>query len=110
MEQSFPLTEGVYYILLSLYQPRHGYGIIQNVSALTGGRLVLGAGTLYGAISSLLEKQWILLYSEALDARKKKEYLITPLGKAAVRLEIARLESLVKDGREIEEAYAHEVL
>ena len=49
------LTEAVYYILLSLMQPMHGYGIMQNVERLSGGRLRLAAGTLYGAISTMLE-------------------------------------------------------
>ena len=53
------LTEGVYYILLSLLEPLHGYGIIQNVENLSGGRVRLAAGTLYGAINTLLEKGWI---------------------------------------------------
>ena len=41
------LTEAVYYILLSLYKPLHGYGIIQNVNELSKGRVKLAAGTLY---------------------------------------------------------------
>ena len=53
------LTEGVYYILLSLLEPLHGYGIIQKVEKLSGGRVRLAAGTLYGAINTLLEKGWI---------------------------------------------------
>ena len=47
------LTEAVYYILLSLMEPLHGYGIMQNVERLSGGRLRLAAGTLYGAISTM---------------------------------------------------------
>ena len=45
------LTEAVYYILLSLLSPRHGYGIMQNAETLSGGRVKLAAGTLYGAIN-----------------------------------------------------------
>ena len=48
------LTEAVYYILLSLLTPMHGYGIMQNTESLSGGRVKLAAGTLYGAINSLL--------------------------------------------------------
>ena len=51
------LTEAVYYILLSLTDPLHGYGIMQNVEKLSGGRVRLAAGTLYGAINTLLEKR-----------------------------------------------------
>ena len=49
-----PLTEALFYILLAVRKPIHGYGIIQEVSELTGGRVNLGPGTLYGAINSLL--------------------------------------------------------
>ena len=48
------LTEAVYYILLSLLQPMHGYGIMQNTEALSEGRVRLAAGTLYGALNTLL--------------------------------------------------------
>lgn len=57
MEDKAPLTEGVYYILLSLYEPRHGYGIMQFVSELSNGRVELGAGTIYGAIKTLVKRQ-----------------------------------------------------
>ena len=53
------LTEAVFYILLSLQKPLHGYGIIQNVGELSHGRVKLAAGTLYGALNSLVEKGWI---------------------------------------------------
>jgi DNA-binding PadR family transcriptional regulator len=43
------MTETIFYILLSLHRPMHGYGIMQNAEQLTGGRVVMGAGTLYGA-------------------------------------------------------------
>ena len=44
------LTESIYYILLALQEPMHGYGIMQKTSSMSKGRLVLSAGTLYGAI------------------------------------------------------------
>ena len=53
------LTEAVFYILLSLDRPLHGYGIMQNVEDLSGGRVRLAAGTLYGALSTLTERGWI---------------------------------------------------
>lgn len=52
------LTEETFYILLSLYSPRHGYAVIQFIEEKTGGRLALGAGTLYGALNSLKIKIW----------------------------------------------------
>ena len=53
------LTEVTFYILLALYTPRHGYAVMQFIEEKTGGRLVLGAGTLYGALNTLADKGWI---------------------------------------------------
>lgn len=94
------LTEAVFYILLSLYTAMHGYGIMQNVKELSGGRVNLGAGTLYGAINTLLEKNWIRALESEKDSRKK-EYEITPLGRAAVEGEMVRLKELLENGRQI---------
>lgn len=92
------LTEAVYYILLSLHSPMHGYGIMQNVRLLSRERLTLGPGTLYGAINTLLEKHWIVSLPGEVDSRKKC-YVITPEGRMAVRQEIMRLEELLENGR-----------
>ncbi len=94
------LTEAVYYILLSLMQPMHGYGIMQNVERLSGGRLRLAAGTLYGAISSMLEKGWITALDNGADSRKK-EYIITETGREMLLAEYARLKELVNNGRAV---------
>lgn len=103
MEKNIPLTESLFYILLAVRKPNHGYGIIQEVSALTGGRVVLGAGTLYGAIQALVKKQWIAIYSEDTDSRKKKEYLITKAGAEAFFVEKARLEELLRNAALMED-------
>lgn len=97
------LTEAVYYILLSLMNPLHGYGIMQNVEQLSGGRLKLAAGTLYGAINTLLEKNWIVDLPEEKDSRKK-EYQITEQGKQMLCAELLRLKELVENGTRILEA------
>lgn len=97
-KQIAPLTEGVYYILISLYERRHGYGIMQYVSELSEGRVELGAGTLYGALKSLVEKGWIEQLEE--DGRKK-EYKITATGKKIVAMEIKRLKELYENGQHI---------
>ncbi len=100
-EKQTAMTEAVYYILLSLKTPNHGYGVIQHTLELTEGRLELGAGTLYGAVNTLLDRGWIQLYSEDKHSRKKKQYLITAQGEAALEKEIQRLEELLKNGRNI---------
>lgn len=96
------LTEAVYYILLSLLTPMHGYGIMQNAETLSGGRVKLAAGTLYGAINSLLEKGWIIALPGEKDSRKK-EYLITEDGKNILLAEISRLKELLENGQRIME-------
>ncbi len=100
MPDNIALTEAVYYILLSLYQPRHGYGIMQFVMEQSEGRVVLAAGTLYGAINSLLEKGWIRPLPYEASARKK-EYEITAAGKFAVNTELNRLRELLENGLRI---------
>ena len=94
-ERDNPLTEAVFYILLALRKPNHGYGIIQEVQELTNGRLTLGAGTLYGAIQTLQKKDWIQIYSVDTESRKKKEYIITDRGKEVFREEQRRLKELL---------------
>ncbi len=94
------LTEAVYYILLSLVEPKHGYGIMQNVEMLSGGRVRLAAGTLYGALSTLLEKGWISALPEEKDSRKK-EYVITTAGKQMLEAEMLRLTELLTNGKRI---------
>lgn len=98
-DKDIPLTEAVYYILLAVRNPNHGYGIIQEVEQLTGGRVYLGPGTLYGAIQNLQKKGWIRIYSVDTESRKKKEYLITDLGKEVFLAERDRLEELWKNGK-----------
>lgn len=110
MTSEIPLTEGVYYILLTLHKPNHGYGIIQEVQTLTNNRLVLGAGTLYGALNTMMEKGWIQLYSEDKSSRKKKEYIITEKGSKIVLAEILRLQELVTHGKEMMEVNKNETL
>ena len=103
MPESFErgaLTEAVYYIMLSLYQPIHGYAIMQNIERLTDGRVVLGPGTLYGAINVLVQKGWITDVSGSGNSRKK-EYVITGLGKQIVSSELIRLDELIRNGHKI---------
>lgn len=93
------LTESTYYILLSLYTPQHGYGIMQRTEALSGGRVRLAAGTLYGALTSLCDKGWIALLPAA-DGRKK-EYRLTDRGMDVLKNELHRLRQLVANGETV---------
>lgn len=103
MDNSSPLTEALFYILLAVRTPNHGYGIIQDINEMTGGRVVLGPGTLYGAINSMLTKGWISLYSEDKESRKKKEYLLSKIGREIFEKEVKRLNELVGNAKKMEE-------
>ncbi len=98
--ENIALTEAVFYILLSLDEPLHGYGIMQNAEKLSNGRVKLAAGTLYGAINTLLEKHWISSVPGD-SGDRKKEYVITELGRKAVFAEIERLKELVENGEKL---------
>ena len=100
MNNDFALTESTYYILLSLYEPQHGYGIMQRTAELSGGRVRLAAGTLYGALSSMSEKGWIQLLPGESGGRKK-EYCLTAQGLLALKNELDRLKELVANGEKI---------
>ena len=93
-----PLTEATFYILLSLNKPLHGYGIIKKVEGLTNNRLKLAAGTLYGAISTLLDNKLIILISVEKQSKGKKMYEITTPGKKLLYYEINRLREMVNNG------------
>ena len=94
------LTESTYYILLSLYTPQHGYGIMQRTEALSGGRVRLAAGTLYGALTSLCDKGWIAPLPVDENSRKK-EYQLTAKGLEVVKNELNRLRQLVANGETV---------
>ena len=98
------LTEAVFYILLTLTKPTHGYGIMKFVNEISGGRVILGSGTLYGAINTLLKKRWIRISTA--DSGRKKDYEITDAGREVLESELERLDELLKTGRNIlEEGY-----
>ncbi len=95
MDKNQPLTESVFYILLALRKPNHGYGVVQDIQELTGGRINMGAGTLYGAMQTLEKKGYIEIYSAQEESRKKKEYIITELGRSVFTQEADRLKELL---------------
>ena len=97
MNTQAALTEAVYYILLSLVTPRHGYGIMQEAERMSQGRVKLAAGTLYGAINGLLDRGWIKAVPGAEDSRRK-EYVLTDKGREALEGELDRLRELVENG------------
>ncbi|MBQ3570704.1 MAG: PadR family transcriptional regulator [Methanocorpusculum sp.] len=100
------LTEVMFYVLLATFTPRHGYAIMQFIEEKTGGRLELGAGTLYGAINTLAKKNWIEPCGE--DQGRKKEYRVTELGRRIAEQELQRLRGLTQVAGEIIGGNTHE--
>jgi DNA-binding PadR family transcriptional regulator len=100
MVENIALTESTYYILLSLVSPQHGYGIMQQAEDLSKGRVRLAAGTLYGALSAMVDKGWIEQLPVESGSRKK-EYQLTEKGRVILEKEVARLRELADNGERI---------
>ncbi|QVK21581.1 helix-turn-helix transcriptional regulator [Mycoplasmatota bacterium] len=97
-EQLKTLTEPMYYILLSLTTPHHGYGIMQNVENITSQRVRIGAGTLYALLSRFEKEGFIVRQS---DDDRRKNYVLTAKGKTLLYNEFERINKLVSDGKKI---------
>ena len=95
-----PMTEAMYYILLALLHPGHGYGMMQRIRELSSGRVDMGPGTLYGVLKRMKKEGLIVLTGEE---ERRKNYAITDAGRRALRLEYRRLQDMVRDGRILEE-------
>ena len=103
-ESLLPLPEATLHILMSLAEEdRHGYAVIQDVAARTGGAVRLSPGTLYRSIQRMLEQGLIV---EKLDRpapeeddERRRYYRITPFGAAVARAETRRLSELVRLAR-----------
>ena len=108
------LREPTFYILLSLAQEKkHGYAILREVEALSGGRVRLSTGTLYGALGRLLTQGVVeRVTEEALEvkgestpvedgveetgsSRQRKCYQLTPFGRRVLEGEIAHMQALL---------------
>jgi len=101
INQISPLTETTFYILISLIEPLHGYGIMQKVLKLSKGRIHLAPGTLYGALSNLVDTGMIIPREPQESNPRRKLYHITNIGKELIIYEIRRLEEMVKNGKSL---------
>ncbi len=104
MDSLLPLPEATFHILMAVADDdRHGYGIIQDVAARTGGDLKLSAGTLYRSIQRMLEQGLIVETNERPDPKfddeRRRYYRITSFGKAVARAEVLRLKQLLELAR-----------
>ena len=96
-----PLTPAVFHILLALADgERHGYGIMQEVAASTGGEIQMGPGTLYGTIKRMIAAELLEESAErpdpALDDERRRYYRLTVFGRRVGTAEAERLTQLVR--------------
>ncbi|MCL2046139.1 MAG: PadR family transcriptional regulator [Oscillospiraceae bacterium] len=89
------MTEAMYYVLLALMNPSHGYKMMQEIKTASQGRLIMGPGTLYGVLTRM-KKDGLISLEE--DDGRRKVYRITPEGRVAFRIEYQRLKDMLRDG------------
>ncbi len=97
LKEQIPLTETMFLVLLTMLKENYGYRVSQEVEEITKGRIVLGPGTLYGAINNLNKKGWIKSVDTGSESGKKI-YVATDVGRELVALEINRMKTLVAEG------------
>jgi DNA-binding PadR family transcriptional regulator len=94
LNKFLPMTETTYYILLSLREPLHGYGIMQRVQSLSNGSVEIAPGTMYGALDNLKKQNLIDLVDEDREKRRKI-YALSDLGNQVLLLEYKRMQNLI---------------
>ena len=95
-----PMTEAMYYVLLTLLNPNHGYQLMSAIETVSNGRIRMGPGTLYGVLARMQKEQLIYL---CVDDGRRKTYRITDAGREALQAEYNRLNAMVADGIAIKE-------
>ena len=101
LKKASPLTEASYYILVALAEPLHGYGVMQKVEELSSGRVQLGPGTLYGALSNLQSFGLIEGVEDSGANDRRKLYRMTATGRKIAEYEIARFDEMARHGRQL---------
>lgn len=92
-DQLLPLTETVYYILLVLLEPAHGYAVMQKIEALSEGQVKVAAGTLYGAFENLAGRK--LIRPVKSDDPRRKTYETTVRGRDILMQDCRRMERMI---------------
>lgn len=98
IKKATPLTEASFYILISLKEPLHGYGVMQKVGEMSHNRVQLGPGTLYGALSNL-QTFGLIQSVDEVGSERRKLYSMTEMGRLIAEHEIKRFEELARHGR-----------
>ena len=88
------MTETAFYILLSLAEPRHGYGIVKHVEEISNSRIRLGSGTVYGTLTKMQKDGIITVFA---DEERKTVYEVTEIGNKLITAEFGRLKELYQN-------------
>ncbi len=97
-----PLSPATLHILLSLAgEELHGYGIMQEVQRQSDGQYKLGPGTLYDNLQKLIDRRLVeeLGHRPGDDDPRRRYYRLSSLGRGVLAAEIARLDSVVREGK-----------
>ncbi|MGL5439488.1 MAG: PadR family transcriptional regulator [Filifactoraceae bacterium] len=89
-----PMSETAFYILFCLQEPQHGYGIGQQVEAITKGEVIISPGTMYGTLAKM-EKDGLIRFVQEIE--KRKIYEITELGNEILQLELRRIKRIYEN-------------
>ena len=103
-ESLLPLPTAVFHILIALAdRDRHGYSVMQDVAARTGGKMRLSAGTLYSSIRRMLEQGLIEELGDSPDPsstdERRRYYRLTRFGKRVAAAEVERMNALLQQAR-----------
>ncbi|WP_338703995.1 PadR family transcriptional regulator (plasmid) [Streptomyces sp. Q6] len=100
-DRSQPMREPTLLLIAALADaPRHGYALIGEVARISGGRVTLRAGTLYGALDRLLHQGLVRVdREEVVDGRARRTYALTDAGRAALDVEVQRMEAITREAR-----------
>jgi DNA-binding PadR family transcriptional regulator len=105
LDAFLPLPTAMFHILVALAdRDRHGYSIMQDVAARTGGKVRLSAGTLYTSIRRMLEQGLVEELRESPDPRstdeRRRYYRLTRWGRRVALAEARRLNDMLSQARE----------
>ncbi len=102
-EAYLPLTPAMFHVLLALADgDRHGYAIMKEVEARSGGEVTLSAGTLYGIIKRLLAEEMIeeTRRRSAFEDARRRNYRLSRFGRQVALAEAERMEKVIAMARD----------
>ncbi len=97
--QGGPMTEAMFYVLLALINPSHGYRLMEAIEEVSGGRVLMGPGTLYGVLARLEKDKLISMVKED---NRRKTYQLTVDGRHALQAEHDRIAMMHRDFMAVE--------